>query len=239
MRINVLKLGVGALAVLAAGPAVRAAAVVNLSVLINPGTQTWQAFADVEDPASAGLAGIQFDVTASSGITLGTTQGVSATSFNDLPVGTLATGPRSSVPAGFYVLSSAADISSTDLQFRGSQNGQYVPGQTSGHGNIVLGFGKPGQSGNIVGDSPTIIPWSFPAIIADGTYSGSSGSISIAGLAAATLLLPDQPTTTSGQLFATHFADTVNGGTAAVPEPGSLGMLALAGFACVRRRCSR
>lgn len=236
MRSNLLKFGLVALALLAAGSWVRAAAVVNLSVLVNPANHTWQAFADVEDPASAGLAGIQFDVTATAGITLGTTQGAGATSFNDLPVGVLATGPRNTVSAGFYVLSAAADISATDLQFRGSQSGQYVPGQTAGHGNIVPGFGKPGQSGNLAGDSTTFVPWSFPAIIADGTYTGNSGSISIAGLAAATYLLPDQATTTSGNLFATHYADTVNGGVTAVPEPAGVAVLTLAGVAFLRKR---
>lgn len=218
----------------------RGAAVVNLSLLVNPANHTWQAFADVQDSTSAGLSGIQFDVTATGGITLGTTQGASATSFNDLPVGNLVTGARSSTPAGFFNFTNAQDIvPGLDLQFRGGQTGQYQFNASSGHGNIVLGFGKPGQSGNLAGDTALFIPWSYPAIIADGTYTGNSGSIGISGSVAGTSLLPDSATTTSGNLFAAHLADTVNGQTVAVPEPTGAMLLALGAIAIVRRRAAR
>ena len=236
MELRNWKMRAAAMAMLVGASAAHAASIVNLSISTNPATKTWQAFADVEDPNSAGLAGIQFDVTAAGGITLGTTQGASASSFNDLPVGTVSVPSGRStatVSAGFYNFNSATDITpGLDLQFKGAQTNQYQSNPGNGHSNIVLGFGVPGQSGTMVGDNtiPTPPgPWSWPALIADGTYTGNTGSISITGLAAATTLLPVSSTVTTGQLFATHSPDVVNGGTAAVavPEPGTIGALAV------------
>jgi len=233
MRLSLFKLGLGVVAVLAVAPAARAASTVNLSVMVDPASHTWQAFADVEDLNSSGLSAIQFDVTSVGGITLGTTQGASPLSLSNLPQGALFSPTFTS--AGFYLLSAASDISTTDLQFRGGQASQYVPG-TSGHGNIVVGFGKPGASGSFAGDITLGTPWSFPAIVAHGTYSGNSGSISISADPAFTALLPVAATVTSQQPFASHVPDIINGGTAAVPEPTAVAIVALGGIAALRRR---
>lgn len=249
-----LKVFAAALVGVAAGAAAtaRAASIVNLTIQAVPNAGntggTWKAFADVEDTTSAGLHGIQFDVTVSGAIALG---GVNVNDFNDLPVGTVTipSGRATAVvAAGYHNFNAATNVTATDEQFRGAQDNLYTAGVTAGHSNIVFGFGLPAQSGTIVGDTtiPTPPgPWSFPALIADGTYTGSSGSLMVSGSAGNTTLLPLQATVlnsgTTG--FATHSPDTVNpgtttiGGVAAVPTPAAAvgGLLLLSIVAGARR----
>lgn len=199
------------------------ASVLDLTLKVTPNASntggTWDAFADVEDPSSAGLHGIQFDVKATGGATLGTAVSGTPSSFNDLPTGLVAIPSgrgTQSVSAGFHNFFGATDVMpGLDEQFMGAQDNLYHSNPGTGHTNIIFGFGLPGQSGNLAGDTMLTPPWSFPAMIADGTYTGSAGSISISGSPTVTTLMPDQATVVnSGTIgFATHSPDTVNGET--------------------------
>jgi len=244
MRFGILKMGLGALALAVGAPAM--GATLSLSLLVDPNAHTWQAFASLNDPTSSGLAGIQFDVTSAGGITLGTTQGFSKKSFNDLPNGKLSDAATS---AGFTLFRAASDISTTDLQFRGGQDNTQgiIVDPSTNLGSVIFGFGQTaGNYGpeNALGGSMAPASWGANALIAHGTFVGDTGSISISGVQSATFALPSQSTVlNSPNGFSTHFLDAngITGQTVpvGVPEPSSLlGTAVLAGFMFFRRRRS-
>ncbi len=237
MRVTLLKIGMGILGLAAASPAMGASSV-SLSLLVDPAAHTWQAFAGVNDAASAGLAGIAFDVTSTGNITLSTvTQG----NNNDLPTGIFSDFTQ----VGFALLHQASNVTSTDVRIQGGQNSTAsLSPDGTGESSVMQGFGK--SAGNYNAETPFgghVKPssWAAVAQIGHGTFTGDTGSITIAGDAAATSLLPAS-VPTNGTTFQTHSPDTVTGQVvpvSAVPEPSSLlGVAVLGGVACFRRRRS-
>ena len=242
MHSRFLKLGLAAAAMLVAAPIVSANSV-NLTLVVNTSNNTWTAFASLTDPNSAGLAGMQFDVTATGGVTLATTG--TGIHTNDLPSGQFSDGTG----VGFNLLKGGT-FTSTDDQFRGGQGSQStVSPDGTGNTSVILGFGQ--TAGNYTGEAAAglggnVIPgtWAAVAKIANGVYSGTGGSISISGSSDLITLLPSAATVNSGNPFsdttATTNGDTVTGQTVtvgAVPEPSSLlGGAVLAGLIVLRKR---
>jgi hypothetical protein len=244
---NLKTLGILALAgaaALAAKPAM-ADSVLNLSLQVTPNAGntagTWSAFADVEDPATAGLAGIQFDVIGAGGVTLGTV----AASNNKLPTGSFTDSGGNIVVGGFHLFRESSLLTPTDAQFRGGHDNTLNNDDSSspGNDNLAHGFGLPGTTGGFIGDNSKT--WGFPALIATGSYTGSVGTLSIATAASLVSFFPSPLPTANGASIQTHSPNTVNGqtfvvGTAAAPLPSSVwGGMFLIGSLALRRKLQK
>lgn len=217
----------------------------NLTLTVDPASHTYKAYANVNDPNSAGLAGIQFDIIGAGGVLLSSTQDPTAPSLNDLPTGTISTASGSK-SAGFYVLNGSSDVTpdvtlngtlyTSDVQFAGAQSNTFLKGKTAGNSNVLVGFASPGVTSGNVGDQP--VTFGSPALIAEGTYTGDVGTISISGSPSTTTLLPAVLPTVTNTSYATHSPDMVNGQIVpiGIPEPTTLGLLGVVASGLLTRR---
>ncbi|HZL34632.1 MAG TPA: PEP-CTERM sorting domain-containing protein [Tepidisphaeraceae bacterium] len=211
-----------------------AASVVDLSITANNGV--WNAYINVQDPATLGLAGIQFDITGN-GILLNNVTGAN----NKLPTGIFTDTNGNPVSSGFVLLRSATLVGN-DVSFTGGQSLTYdnEDSATPAHDNLVKGFGMPGTTTANAGDQ--VKTFGDPALLATGTYTGN-GTITISGDFASTSLLPASLPADSAPIV-THSPDpsSVNGqttlATSSTPEPASttLAGLAAIGLLSSRRR---
>lgn len=211
----------------------QAASIVNLSLQVDPVAKTFAAYVDVEDAGSLGLHGINFNVVGSPGVTI--LLNADPTLNNDLPSDVYLNTSSKLTPAGFVNFFTGQLIDGQHANFQGGQQNTFTPGKTTGHSNIVTGFGIPGMTSGFVGD--TSYNWGFPAQIAHGSFSGS-GTLSISSATGLITLLPAVLPTTSGGSVTTHSPDTVNGQTVpvGVPEPTSIGLVGAAAVGLLSRR---
>jgi hypothetical protein len=200
------------------------AAPVFLDLTVTPtGASTWSAFATItgDTARTLGLSGAEFSVVGSGGVVVtGSTvrlpQAFPPDSFGD-PFPTGFTQFRSNGAAG--------------VNIRAAQNSVAYATSDNGNSNLISGVGlfAGSQSGNT---------WAFPVLVATGTYTGAAGFLTIVGNPANTNFLPAQlPPGGTGNV-ATFSPDGVNGQTTPVgiPEPASVGVLALGGLALLARR---
>jgi len=235
--------------------AAKAAVTVNFTIVATPfatpdddgANGTWKVFAQVTGDTSTtnGLSGIHVDVIGDSGITILDGDGTLGNDFTtlDMPTGT-PTGVAGG--SGFNQFISAGDhgVGITALQ----NVFKYTRNSGSTLFNILQNVGIN------AGTNSNGATWAQPVLVADGFYVGTSGNltVSVPVLADITLLPVVQGTITATNpapygVVATvagsngipvNVADVANGQTIAVgvPEPASLGVLALGGLALLARR---
>jgi len=210
-----------------AGMSVQAAPVaLNLTVVpTTPGN--FDAFATItgDTARTLGLGGAEFSIVGSGGI-------VVTGSTIRLPQAFPSDGNGDPFPTGFtqFRTNGAAGVA-----VRAAQNTPSYAISDNGISNIITGVGLNAgtQSGNT---------WAFPVRVASGTYTGTSGFLTITGNPANTTFLPATlPANSAGAVpvgIQTFSPDAVNGQTTpiGVPEPASLSLLALGGSALLTRR---
>ncbi|HWE97181.1 MAG TPA: hypothetical protein VG269_24690 [Tepidisphaeraceae bacterium] len=211
--------------VLASGNAM-AASSVNFSLQASGGS--WAAYATVNDPASLGLAGIQFDV-AGQGVQLG----APLATDNRLVTGGFHDGGGALVGSGFIDFRGAV-FNNNDIQFQGAQPAVYDNEDPLGNDDLASGFGLPGVNAGMVGDQPA--SWGSPALIATGTYTGS-GFIAVFSSTNLITLLPKTLPADQG-VIQTHSPTAISGQSVSVPEPSCLAV-AVAGAASLLSRRRR
>lgn len=232
------------------------ASIVQLSVQVTPNAGntggTYKIFETVTDPSLTGggktLGIYDTDVVVSStaGITLATGSNKMPKVSNGLTLDDGAT----QVDTGFILLGHST--SGTDgaghktFDIGASQDLTLQFNSTNGHTDIITGFGLPGQTSGPAGDGP--VTFGDPALVAQGTYTGSGGNIVVSDLPGGnptnTLLLPaalpstSDPNTNGQSPIGPIPADLVLGGFAVVPtpEPATLALFGLAGIGALRRR---
>ncbi|MDB5172072.1 MAG: hypothetical protein JWN51_845, partial [Phycisphaerales bacterium] len=154
--------------------------------------------------------------------------------------------------AGFFNLvqnnnvSGSGPSSWTDVQLGGGQDVQYFndPDPTVTNDNLAHGFGNPSVTGGQVGD--TFVSYGSSganaALVGQGTYTGTGGSITISGDAKNFAILNTQYFFTDANAnknVAAHGVDTVQGQSIQignVPEPTGLGLIGIAALGVLRRR---
>ena len=218
----------------------RAVTTLTLSLNVNQSTDTWQAFATIDDNGGAptstlGLAAIQFDVTSTGGILLGAPKA----SDLKLPRTNYVDADGSSIDSGgFQLFRTASQVNTQDDLFRGAQSVQYADTSTSLSGmadNIIKGFALKGTSSGRLGDNPAGV-YGDPALIAQGTFSGSNGKILISSSTGEVSLLPTT-LPPNGSTIQTHSPDfVVSPAGTAVPEPASLSLVGLTMVGLLSRR---
>ncbi|MDB5292094.1 MAG: hypothetical protein JWL69_3335, partial [Phycisphaerales bacterium] len=231
VRIPFLSRGLLAGGMVAAGLAVSApafASEVDLTLVLGTSgtTKTWKAYATIaNDPNSGGLDDLLFDVKTTGSILLnGATQGnlkLPGGGFTPLAFSpTDGTGPYK---AGFFQLvqfnnvAGSGPSSYTDIQYGGGQDVQYHGdnGATT-NDNLAHFFGAPGVTSGQVGDSLVNYGSSGAnaALVAQGTYTGASGTIAITGDAKNFAILNTQfffTDSLGNSNVAAHGVDTVQG----------------------------
>ena len=137
----------------------------TLSLQVDPVAQTWQAFGQItgNTAETSGLALLEFNVVASGGLQMGT-NGVDTTQI-DMPwnsAGFLAgfSNMRIVHPNGPF----GVDITAMQVYYSYTSFGTV--------NNVLTGVG-------IAGQTQSGVTWGQPVLLADGTYSGSSGALSI------------------------------------------------------------
>jgi hypothetical protein len=219
------------------GAATASAQTVQLSITYTPTSSdggTWSAYAACDSGTdNIGLATFSIDVVGSHGVTV-------LSSYDKAPIGTASNG----LPEGFdefpsnglggvadYILASSSTVPGNGIAITASQSITYALEAAGMDLEVIQGFGKfAGSAGNLT--------WSFPALLADGTYIGSSGLLTVSpdfsiGSGIQTLDIVSNGRW-AGQGNISY--DTVfSGSVVVVPEPASLGSLALGGLALARR----
>jgi hypothetical protein len=188
------------------------AATISLYLGADQGTQTWRAYLSLDDPnrETLGLAGIEFSVVGSGGVTV-------TSSTNRLPIATESTDFITFFQKGFTNFRSDG---TEGVGIRAAQD-VFNTGSASGlNGNSILeGVGKMAfeeDNGALAGTEV-----SFPVLIATGGYTGLGGTISILGSPDSTTLLPAN-LPAIGAPITTFSPSAVYGDSAnIVPEPGS------------------
>lgn len=186
----------------------------NVSLFLQAGGGNWAAYVTVNDPASLGLAGIQFDV-----VGQGVQLGVPSATDNKLVTGGFQDGGGAFIPAGFVDFRGAT-LNNNDIQFRGAQPVIYNNEDPQGNNDLALGFGLPGIGGAMVGDQPE--SWGTPALLATGTYTGT-GILAVYSSTNLITLLPDTLPADKG-ILQTHSPNGFSGQTISVPEPSCLAL---------------
>lgn len=192
----------GLILALSSAPVAKAQVDLNLTLEVDTGAQTWQAFAQLVDPSNltAGLNGINFNVTSTGGITV-------SSSVFELPQPTEYDGASGFFTKGFKVFRFNG---TNGLDIRGSQDNisNSLSPLGSGNDTILAGVGE-----MTVAETNLTLPdtnIALPAMIASGMYTASgSGTLDIAGFTESTTLLP--PTGFNNQSFATISPDSVTG----------------------------
>ena len=192
----------GLILALSVAPAAEAQVDLNFSLQVDQGAQTWQAFAQLNDPGnlSAGLGGLDFNVLGTGGISV-------TSSVFELPQPTEFDGGSGFFQKGFKVF---RNNGTNGLGMRGSQDNISNALSPLGSGNdaILAGVGEmPVVETNLTLPDTNI---AFPALIASGSYTANgSGTLDIEGFSVSTTLLPT--TGFTNQSFATFSPDAVNG----------------------------
>ncbi len=200
---DVRKLSWCALAAVAIGAGVAQAApieTVQLTLVVDTTAKTWSAYEQNSDASqTSGLAGISFDVVGSGGI------GVDS-SFFDLPFdadkdGAGPTGFGTQVQNGFP---------SAGLAIQGFQPTTFTVNKAKDVTSVYLGVGNQAETVNTSDDgkganhgaSPGTVSTTTltdPVLIGDGTFTGTSGALTISSSTGRINLLPAQmPTATTG-----------------------------------------
>jgi hypothetical protein len=266
-HVSSMRIGLVAGGMMAAGLAMAApafASEVDLSLVLgtNGATKTWKAYATIaNDPNSGGLDDLSFDVKSSGSILLGSATAVGQGgklpgSSASAPILFTASDSSFQVQAGFFLLVQNKNVtgsgpsSFTDLLFTGGQDVQYHsdPNPAVTNDNLAHFFGTPGVSSGQVGDNFVNyngVPGGA-ALIAQGTYTGTSGAITISGDPRGSSILDttfhfvvtDPSTGTTSDNVAAHAVDAVVGQSipVGVPEPTGLGVMAIASLGILARR---
>ncbi|QEF98561.1 hypothetical protein Mal15_26130 [Stieleria maiorica] len=206
-----------------------AAVTVQLSLLVDRSSQTWEAFLQVDDPnqETLGLAGIQVDVVGSGGATI-------TESSVRLPNPTETSDFMSFFQKGF---TSFRSNGASGIGISGAQDIFNTESSTgSGRNSILEGVGE------IAFSEPNglLANWDVqaPVLIASGGYTGSVGTLTVNGSPATTTLLPASLPPT-GSLIQTFSPAQVSGqsvSVSAVPEPSSAIFVLLAFSVGMMRR---
>jgi len=218
-------------------------AVFTVTVTNPSGPGTWKAFEQnvyTAGSASSGLAGINFNVTTTGGVKI-------ATGTFSLPSGF---DTDSGTSNGFTVFKSNGTLSGGQLTgLAGAQASNYQVNPAGDVFNIYTGVGNmaetiptsdDGSGDGGVGDAPGVITTktiTLPVLIAQGTYTVTgSGSITASTTTDLMTVLPS-PMPSAGSNVATNSPDAVTPGSAFinVPEPGTLGILALGSIMALAR----
>jgi hypothetical protein len=161
-------------AVLGMGAVSAMAQTVQLSIVAANGS--WSAYAAADSGSdNIGLATFAIDVVGSGGATV-------TTSYNDAPVGAVTSGSFKNDPSGFsefpsngvggsanHGTSLSPGTPGNGIAITGGQNVTYGNSHSAANDlEIIQGFGKSAQSTSTEGTT-----WAFPALLADGTYTGS------------------------------------------------------------------
>ncbi|MDB5291369.1 MAG: hypothetical protein JWL69_2610, partial [Phycisphaerales bacterium] len=230
MRIGLLAGGMVAAGLAMSAPAFASEVDLTLVLGTSGTTKTWKAYATIaNDPNSGGLDDLLFDVKTTGSILLG-----SATAVNQgtkLPGSSAATpllftasDSSFQVKAGFFQLvqnnniSGAGPSSYTDVQLGGGQDVQYHkdPDPTITNDNLAHFFGTPGVTSGQVGDTSVSYGsnGANAALVGQGTYTGTSGTIAITGDAKNFAILNTQfffTDSLGNSNVAAHGVDTVQG----------------------------
>jgi len=229
----------------------------NFTVTFTPtgsgATGTWKAFEQTTytgGSASNGLAGIQFNVTTTGGIAL--TSGIL-----QLPSG-FDSDPGSFGSSGFVLFKTNGSISGG--QITGMRVAQALSYQVNPAGdvfNVYTGVGNvaetiptsdDGSGDGGVGDAPGVINGTktvtLPVLIASGAYTnnGTGGTISTFSQTTLDNLLPvPMPSDQGGNIQsfspdALNFTPATVPGFGNIPEPASIGLMALGGLMTLSRR---
>ena len=192
--------------------------IVYLTVSADESRGTWEAFLQIEDAQNQtlGLAGIEFDVIGSDGLTV-------ESSTVHLPVATESQDFQTFFQKGFFNFrsdgTSGRDIRAAQDLFN------TVSSAGTGNNSILEGVGE-----TAIVESNASLPGmsiGWPVRIASGTFSGGAGSLQVIGDTASTTLLPAMLPTAGGSI-ATFSPSQVVGTTVtitAIPEPTSFAML--------------
>lgn len=214
---------------------------------------TWAVFATVQGSTpTLGLGGFQVDVTGDGNVSVYSDS--SHKTKNDAPSSPETDDNDNSIPVGFEFKKSTGTNGIGIAGFQDNSSYQLVEGADAANDqtSILSGVGLTAGSQTSVNGGTN--SWSFPVKLADGFYQGTSGHVIVTGNIANFDALPSSlPTLTldneTGQ-FTMLNVDSINnnndsssipgtGNFAAavgVPEPASLGMLALGGLALLARR---
>lgn len=231
------KLGFIAAGLVAAVTSVAAnAAVITYTVSATPNaggaTGTWQAFAQLTSGDNLGLASLQFNVVGTGGVSV-------TSSTNRLPRGI----DDNFTGTGFSLLPSNG---TAGIGISASQNTvQPYTIDAEGDPSIYQGVGLSGGSALVNGGASSV-SWLFPVLIATGNYSnsGAGGTLTVTSPSTTNVqvLNTPAPSANSNSFFTTSAVASITPGattispTTAVPEPASLGILALGGLALLARR---
>ncbi len=187
-----------------------AAVTVQLSLNIDPITQTYQAYANLIDTSNEtlGLHGLEFNISSTGGVSV-------LSSTLQMPAPTETLDGVTSYQKGFTFLRSNGTNGTEIRAFQ--QNVNQLSTTGSGLNNILEGFGESAFSENNGLNASTSI--AKPALIASGSYSGSSGTLSISGSTGLTTLLPASlpAATVGGASFSTFSPTSVTGQTFSIP----------------------
>ncbi|MHB8866973.1 MAG: PEP-CTERM sorting domain-containing protein [Pirellulaceae bacterium] len=194
------------------------AEIVYLTLSADVSSGSWEAFLTIDDPngTTLGLAGIEFDVLGSGGVTVDS-------STLRIPLATESHDFQTFAQKGFFNFRSDG---TKGIDIRAAQDLFNTQNATGGGNNSILeGVGKIAFS-----ESNGIIPGTdvgWPVRIASGTFSGTTGSLQVIGDPASTTLLP-ATLPVLGSPISTFSPSLVLGETidiVAVPEPASIGLL--------------
>jgi hypothetical protein len=225
-----------------------AAATVTLNIAASGGS--WTAYADNSSGDNAGLASFDIDVAGSGGLSV-------TSSFNDAPSGGAFIG-RSWVPVGFTELASNGN---GDTGSGGNGIAISAGQNTMGSLGVIQTFGQ--ESGSEYG-----LTWTQTDLgvdIASGTYSGTSGTltvdvdgdgfiqtldevegsnwygpdnISFANVDPGSVTVGDPGDALRGGIGLDGLGNSFNQDVGVVPEPASASLFAVAGFGLMARRRS-
>jgi hypothetical protein len=202
----------------------------------NPADQAWQVYGQIVGNTSEtlGLSAVEFDVNGTGGIVVDdnfTNNDANSTTGTQTAAPINNSGP---ITTGFTdnLTGGTAGKGITENQHTTAYKESNTKGTFT---NILTGVGLTAKTQNGT-------TWALPVLLAYGGYDGTSGTLSVTGLTTNVTFLPSTlpAPTTAGVGITTFSPDFVTGNTvvigSAVPEPASLGLLALGGLALVARR---
>ncbi|HUB25133.1 MAG TPA: PEP-CTERM sorting domain-containing protein [Tepidisphaeraceae bacterium] len=203
---------------------------------------TWSAYVALDSGTdNVGLAAFSIDVIGSDGLKV-------TGSYDEAPVGVNAEGNKD----GFQEFPSNGNplpgqtgntmglptTPGDGIAIDGGQNVVYAPANSNiGDNEIIQGFGQ-GELTTPIPEQPGIT-WGFPALLADGTYSGSSGVLTVQGDLSIGAGLFSLNIVSDGKWVGPGNVSTdrvISGSVVIVPEPSSIGPLGLGAIGLMRRR---
>lgn len=216
--IRIIQSGLATLILSLVSISIAQADIVSLTLSADVENGTWEAFLAIDDPQNQtlGLAGIEFDVIGSGGLSVDS-------SVVQLPLATESQDFMTFFQKGFFNFRSDG---TNGVDIRAAQDLFMTLSSTgSGNSSILEGVGKAAFS-----EDNGLIPSTevgLPVRIASGTFIGTTGTLQLVGDSSSTTLLP-AVLPSFGNPISTFSPSAVIGDTlsiTAVPEPASVALI--------------